>query len=318
MRITLNKKHVRLVIITVIITVLVTLAVVAFAAWRGFYIFVDRTIDNIAKMMVKECMNDPLIIREFIVVDPKEPKKYDRKLAMALLDVGGAVTSSNCKPSIPIPGPFDKFEKIYGNEGNGVRNLYAYTFWSDTSDTAAIIFSGTYNQSQWYNNLKLNLVRADGLTASPHEVMIHRGFYEIYKTVQIKLWNWWFLQKRHRRDNNLPRIKYLVMSGRSLGGALSTICAYDMFKLQNETEIIHYTFASPRVGNIPFADEFNIRIPHSIRIYNTEDVVTDLPGAVMRKSTFKHVGFTEHTKPFTRNFGTIYDNHVSAYNDLPH
>jgi len=80
-------------------------------------------------------------------------------------------------------------------------------------------------------------------------------------------------------------VKCLFITGRSLGGALSTICAYDIHNI-DDVEIVHYSFSSPRVGNAIFAKEFNRRVVHSYWTYNTEDLVTEIPSSVMRKTLF--------------------------------
>jgi len=308
MKISVNNKQAITIVIVIIVTVLITLAIVVLVVWGGFYGLVDRTIRNISTLTMNKCRDSTITIRESIIINPTAPHVYDKKLATCLLDAGTAVSSAYCKDDIPIPKPFNRYQVLYGLDNRNRQNLYAYIFWADNSNTAAIIFAGTYNESQWYSNLRLKLVNSQYLTGSPAACLIHRGFSEIYSAVRPQLWQWW-------RDFGVGKINYLAISGQSLGGALSTICAYDFFNAG--PTIVHYSFASPRLGNREFAAEFNSRLPKSIRVYNTEDVVPTVPGPVGKNAIYEHVGLTINNKPFTKNLGTIWDNHVTAYHDLP-
>lgn len=48
------------------------------------------------------------------------------------------------------------------------------------------------------------------------------------------------------------------MTGHSLGGALSTLCAFDCarrpWRRAPRPHLVHYNYGSPRVGNKAFAD----------------------------------------------------------------
>lgn len=311
MRINFKKGTIKVVAITIIVTFIITVAIIAYAAWKGVNIFVDRTIDRLADVVTEQCEDDPLHYRgEMWFPDDlscDEPI-YDRDLATAIWDAGGLVGSSNCKDEIPIPEPFNRSFKAEGvDPDNGHKTMYGYIFWSDHSDLACFIFAGTYYRHQWRDNLKVNLSFAPELRGSVPDTQIHSGFYHNYLAVRPVLWDWW-----HEHNG----IKKLIIGGRSLGGALSTICAYD-FALLPGVEILHYSFAAPRVGNVTFADKFNERVPNSVRVYNTEDIVTDLPPAIFRSNVYKHVGTPIHTKSFTENMGSLVDNHIEAYRSLP-
>jgi nuclear pore complex protein Nup85 len=49
------------------------------------------------------------------------------------------------------------------------------------------------------------------------------------------------------------------VTGHSLGGALSTLCAFDCARRSwrgvPRPHLVHYNYGSPRVGNKAFADE---------------------------------------------------------------
>ena len=55
-------------------------------------------------------------------------------------------------------------------------------------------------------------------------------------------------------------------TGHSLGGALSALAAYDLrLQFAKVTNLEHYTFGSPRIGNHAFATEFDAVCPRSYR-----------------------------------------------------
>jgi alpha-beta hydrolase superfamily lysophospholipase len=75
-------------------------------------------------------------------------------------------------------------------------------------------------------------------------------------------------------------IQSLTVLGHSLGGALATLAAaqlalQDTAGVQSKMSI--YTFASPRVGLLDFAASFNDAVQTSFRIWNTLDIVPELP-----------------------------------------
>ncbi|GAX81322.1 hypothetical protein CEUSTIGMA_g8753.t1 [Chlamydomonas eustigma] len=73
----------------------------------------------------------------------------------------------------------------------------------------------------------------------------------------------------------------VMITGHSLGGALATICAYDLSvrlspvkKLQR---ISMYSFGAPRAGNKKFSEQYNLVVRDSWRCTNSKDVVPSVP-----------------------------------------
>lgn len=81
------------------------------------------------------------------------------------------------------------------------------------------------------------------------------------------------------------RHKALLAAGHSLGGALATLCAYDVAAAIRDSasagrtampahvEVSCYTFGAPRTGNKAFMKDYNALIPDSWAIIN--DQVTE-------------------------------------------
>jgi predicted lipase len=103
-------------------------------------------------------------------------------------------------------------------------------------------------------------------------VACHDGFMELYKHIQPQL----------------PTVKGpLILAGHSLGGAIASLCAVDMY--ESNSQKVLYTYGSPRVFGIGAMTVFK-NVPY-YRIVNTEDIIPTLPPAVIPN-------FTEPEKPF--------------------
>lgn len=96
------------------------------------------------------------------------------------------------------------------------------------------------------------------------------------------------------------------ITGHSLGGALATMMAADVFRRQKTGEDFDlrgvYTFGSPRVGNNAFHKQFSGAAMQSktrvVRFRNGDDTVTAIPGII----EYKHVGTLAHLGEGTLKF----------------
>ena len=131
-------------------------------------------------------------------------------------------------------------------------------------------------------------------------VKVHAGFYNLYLSIRDQLWKLY--------NDNQHQINEIYITGHSLGGALSSIAAFDFAQYQPT----HYSFASPRTGNVNFATTFNHILPQSLRIYNVDDIVPELPPPVIFGNVYEHVN---KGIPFDINLGTLAKNHITAYVD---
>jgi triacylglycerol lipase len=115
----------------------------------------------------------------------------------------------------------------------------------------------------------------------------------------------------------------VIVTGHSLGGALATLATADLVRSGASPQAVMYTFASPRVGDRPFAREFDNRVLQRWRVANTEDIVPNLPLATVtllhprsifglrlilaRSFEYQHVGIP---LSFTTHHGSIPANHA--------
>lgn len=318
MKIEINRGLVKIVIITILVTVLITLALlITLSIWKITQ-FINGDIQDISGIVATNCIHSTPAYRHTLTV-PANSSIYDKMVGESLWDIGTAVGLSNCKSGISIPPPFTNREILTGLPSNSAvtrNSMYANIFWNN--DMACFAFTGTYYSSQWRDNLKFQLTKVDSnssldgnssiLNGCIPETQIHSGFNAAYQSIRSQLWNWW--------NNNKSHIKTLFITGHSLGGALATICAYDFAEVLPINNIVVYMFSSPRVGNVSFADIYNKRVPQGIRVYNTEDIIVDLPPAIWMGNIYKHVG-NSGSKVFTINLGNAIDNHSTAYLNIP-
>ena len=182
-----------------------------------------------------------------------------------------------------------------------------------------IIFRGTLRLNEWMQDFaysqklfsskeedrkQAQLTFLRDISTSPPGV--HAGFLEVYQNLRSDL-----IQK-------IQEIKpeQIIVSGHSLGAAVSTICGLDIIRMDCCKNTIVYNFASPRVGDKYFADLVKTNDLTVYRIVNTADTIPTLPPSVSPNFNnpsnpwlYSHCG-TEI--PFTYNMKSVLNNHLIA------
>jgi hypothetical protein len=286
----------------VIVTIILTVVVIAYIIYKKYYDIVDKTISNLVEDLRKSCLSWGTPSYRLTLERPLVNGVYEKNVATALWDIGTAVSLSNCREGIPTPPPFTHTHIVRASDGI----MYAYIF--SNEEMACIAFTGTFDRAQWYDNMKLKLVHPENLSSNK-SLMIHTGYHDIYSSIQNELHEWW--------SANSSGKSTLFITGHSLGGALSTLCAFDFSSLVPSDMIVHYAMSSPRVGNVAFSEIFDQRSPNSFRVYNTEDIVVNLPLASWKGNVYQHICAKRGGVPFTRSMETLSENHIDAYNELP-
>lgn len=115
---------------------------------------------------------------------------------------------------------------------------------------------------------------------------VHAGFYEIYSALSPQILP---------ILTGLTNITRFFFTGHSLGCGLSSLAVPDVITntALNPTvgrPLLHYNFASPRVGDPQFAYMMNGNGVPTFRIVNTEDIVPDAPPSVIGTTLYKHIG----------------------------
>lgn len=133
------------------------------------------------------------------------------------------------------------------------------------SGQAFILFRGTQYLADWLTNFNITVSR--GASGQP----VHDGFNLTFKTMEPKL-------KEFMGTLVKNKITQIHCIGHSLGGALATICA-DWIRTSYKIKPYLYTFGSPRVGLMGFADSCttNIGAERIFRAYHKTDIVPCIP-----------------------------------------
>lgn len=136
--------------------------------------------------------------------------------------------------------------------------------------TIYIVFRGSSSKKDFQNDASV-----DKVPFVEKGEKVHIGFKscwdavkdDVCKSLDIALKN---LGQEQSIDN-------IVVCGHSLGAAISTLCAYEIYKIYNSNKIICCNIGSPRVGNDVFAKNFNSSPIECLRIVHNNDIVTTSP-----------------------------------------
>lgn len=130
---------------------------------------------------------------------------------------------------------------------------------------AVFLFRGTQYLADWLTNLNISVSRS--YSGQP----VHDGFNLAFKSMEPQL-------KEFMGTLTKNKITQIHCVGHSLGGALATICA-DWIRTSYKLKPYLYTFGSPRVGLIGFADvcTSNIGAERIFRAYHKTDIVPCIP-----------------------------------------
>lgn len=182
-----------------------------------------------------------------------------------------------------------------------------FFFYSSELDIVIITFTGTYNNLLILVDINMVQEVPEGIHNCIESMKIHSGIYNFYKEIQPQLLS--------LLDQYLTEDTQVIITGSSLGGAMSSIASLDFYqrKLTNNTikNLIHYSYSSPRIFNSVGANHFNSLKINSHRIANGEDIIITIPYPIMGEfEDYMHIG---NVVTFDNNMGNYYDNHVIAY-----
>lgn len=79
----------------------------------------------------------------------------------------------------------------------------------------------------------------------------------------------------------------IVCTGHSQGGAVATLAAFWLQRMNRDARVRCVTFGSPRVGNEGFVKEYNEVVKHHFRVETGNDPVPKVPSI---RETWAHVG----------------------------
>jgi len=129
-------------------------------------------------------------------------------------------------------------------------------------------FRGSANIQNWIDNIHVSQIQPYNNT----DISVEKGFYNLFTNLKDDV---------IKEINNVSteyKTNNLLITGHSLGGALSTLLAFELLYVENTNMNIKLiTFGSPRVGNKKFVSFFNDFSIYSNRITHYYDMVPHIP-----------------------------------------
>jgi hypothetical protein len=248
---------------------------------------------------------------------------YDKSLALYCANIILAVEYSKTAPQ---PKDLTKIIDLFDNKSDPPIG----TIWSavmGTNKVAYIAFRGTENIQEWtqdfnysevpYSHKKQQVslsihlpavakslsMLTQGTGDSQPNVLVHKGFIDAYINVKNDMMKAMLIIKPD----------YTVVTGHSLGSALSTLASVDIVSFGYKN-VLSYNFASPRVGNQDFSSLVKALNFPFYRIVNDADIVPTLPSSVFpnfdnveQPYIFEHCGTPVY---FTVNRSSLLNNHL--------
>lgn len=171
-----------------------------------------------------------------------------------------------------------------------------------------IALRGTATCLEWLENLRATLTPIPNvetqLAANDSFPMVESGFLSLYTS---RVGTSPSLQDLVRQE--IGRILEIygheplsfTITGHSLGAALATLAAYDVketFKCEHLVSVI--SFGGPRVGNQSFRCHLEEQGTKILRIVNSDDLITKVPGFVIDNND----DLTKNNEPHTANLSS--------------
>lgn len=109
---------------------------------------------------------------------------------------------------------------------------------------------------------------------------VHEGFLKVYEVIRDSALN--------GLDKYLNPGDQVYVTGHSLGAALAVLFANDAVSKTTALQVC--TFASPRTGLADFAQNYNQKLPGTLRVANRWDIVPNVPVPAPPACLYEHVG----------------------------
>jgi predicted lipase len=148
-------------------------------------------------------------------------------------------------------------------ETHGERALLGY---NTEYNTMFVSFRGSTNIQNWIDNIQFRQIYPYNNTS----IGVEKGFYKAYQNIKPDVFE--TLDRLTQKYST----KKLLLTGHSLGAAITTLMAYDVM---NMYDLFFFTFGSPRVGNTYFVQQFNMGSSYEsmYRVTHYYDIVPHLP-----------------------------------------
>lgn len=149
------------------------------------------------------------------------------------------------------------------------------------SSCSIVVIRGTATSKEWIFNRK---TYQTNINLNDQPLRLHHGFWLVFSQIRDQLDSYF---------RTLPQKKRVIyFTGNSLGGAVSVIASTLFQRLYPHLRMVCYNFAKPKVGNPSWTIFSEASLKNRIyRIWNTEDLVTQLPLPVL-------INLKKHSEPW--------------------
>jgi len=204
-------------------------------------------------------------------LDVEKARLMARLTSVAYCSDTEVIQSWQCTRCKRVP-TFQPHEVVFDK----VWDVLAYVGYDPSWRAVVVVFRGTdsSNWGNWINNLKT--WRANHMYPIPEapKALVHAGFYSLYTNSALQA-------NVTRAARELvaahPGTTRLHVTGHSMGGALSALCALDLKFNVGFTDVRSWSFGSPRVGNWQWEQLYAAHVTESWRFTHNRDVVPSLP-----------------------------------------
>ncbi|KAJ6801605.1 putative phospholipase A1-Ibeta2, chloroplastic [Iris pallida] len=159
-----------------------------------------------------------------------------------------------------------------------------------------VALRGTATCLEWAENFRAGLVHVDGADdGSGCTAKVANGFLSLYRTSGLKVPSLSdMVVEEVRRLTELYKGEELsiTITGHSLGGAISLLVADELSTRlpAGAPPIAVFSFGGPKVGNRAFADRIDKKGVKVLRVVNSNDIVTRVPGVLPREELGRRFG----------------------------
>lgn len=211
-------------------------------------------------------------------------------------------TSDTCNV-IERMSDYSSIDYVMGVTSSGRQRKMGMVYHNSEKRHTIITFHGTSNPADWRTDIQINQVPYD--LEEGDDMYVHKGFISRYRQISDYV--------DSIIDQYNPVTDDWYVTGHSLGGAISTLVAYDKRHRFSSLPYV-YTFGQPRIGNPVLSNKITEALNgRGYRVINSSDIITQLPPSSLFNNQYQHaleeVGFTSTLSTFALN-------HTQSYNDF--
>ena len=176
--------------------------------------------------------------------------------------------------------------------------------------TILISMRGTLSIDDMFVDLKQKLISIYN-NNNNNNIKVHKGFYYYIKEIENEIYN------RINKILDKNQITDIVLTGHSLGSGSATLLTYYLALKYPTLNITSYLFASPRVGNAEFVNDYNSKSNiNTYSIMNLYDVIPNLPNLDKKYIHVKCLDKKKGKIVFNSTGSNAEENHsIFRYND---